>query len=71
MGVTRGCCQVNPSLLLCHAPPTPGWADVAISGDLQELFDKFPTPGDNFMLQIPYYSPGMRWGNAGKKLCSN
>ena len=22
-------------------------------GDLQRLFDKFPTPGDNFMLQIP------------------
>ena len=24
-------------------------------GDLQELFDKFPTPGDDFMLQISYY----------------
>ena len=46
----------------CHAPPTPGRAEIGISGDLQELFDKFPTPGDDFMLQIPYYSPGMRWG---------
>ena len=27
---------------------------MGIIGDLQELFDKFPTPGDNFMLQIPY-----------------
>ena len=32
---------------------------------MQELFDKFPISGDDFMLQIPYYSPGMRWGNAG------
>ena len=23
-------------------------------GDLQMLDDKFPTPGDNFELQIPY-----------------
>ena len=38
----------------CHAPPTPGHAQVGIIGDLQESFDKFPTPGDNFMLQIPY-----------------
>ena len=38
----------------CHAPPTPGRAWVGITEDLQELFDKFPTPGDNFMLQIPY-----------------
>ena len=28
-----------------------GWG---LLGDLQESFDKFPTPGDNFMLQIPY-----------------
>ena len=43
---------------------------MGIRGDLQELFDKFPTPaGEDFMLQIPYYSPGMRWGNA--KLRSN
>ena len=27
---------------------------MGIIGDLQESFDKFPTPGDNFMLQIPY-----------------
>ena len=39
---------------------------MGISGDLQELFDKFPTPGDDFMLQIPYYSPGMRWGKCKK-----
>ena len=38
----------------CYAPPTPGRARVGIIGDLQESFDKFPTPGDNFMLQIPY-----------------
>ena len=38
----------------CHAPPTPGRARVGIIGDLQESFDRFPTPGDNFMLQIPY-----------------
>ena len=25
-----------------------------MGGDLQESFDKFPTPGDNFMLEIPY-----------------
>ena len=37
-------------------------------GDLQELFDKFPTPGDDFMLQIPYKSFGMRWGIV---LCDN
>ena len=30
--------------------------------DLQKLFDKFPTPGDNFTLQSPYYPLGMRWG---------
>ena len=41
----------------CHGPLTPGQAEVRISGDLQELFDKFPTPGDNFMQQIPYKSP--------------
>ena len=35
---------------------------VGITGDLQKLFDKFPTPGDNFMLQIPYYPLDMRWG---------
>ena len=34
-------------------------------GDLQELFDKFLTPGDNFMLRIPYYSPE---GNVGYSL---
>ena len=27
---------------------------MGIIGDLLESFDKFPTPGDNFMLQIPY-----------------
>ena len=46
----------------CKPPPTPGRAMVGIGGDLQKLFDKFPTPGDNFMLQIPYYPLGMRWG---------
>ena len=35
---------------------------VGITGDLQKLFDKFPTPEDNFMLQFPYYPLGMRWG---------
>ena len=30
----------------CQAPPTPG--------DFQELFDKFPTLGEDFMLQAPY-----------------
>ena len=56
----------------CHAPPTPDQAEVGIRRDLQELFDKFPTPrpaGDDFMLQIPYKSTiiplvAMRWGNA-------
>jgi len=51
----------------CHAPPTPGRAQVGISGDLQKLSDKFPTPGDDLMLQIPYKSPiiamGIKWGN--------
>ena len=51
-------------LSLLH-PTHVGRAEVGISGDLRELFDKFPTPGDDFMLQIPYYSPGVRWGNAG------
>ena len=36
----------------CHTPPIPGQVRVKIIGDLQESFDKFPTPG-NFMLQIP------------------
>ena len=40
--------------LSLHAPPTPGRAEVGISGDLEEIFDKFPHPGDDFMLQIPY-----------------
>ena len=35
-------------------PPTPGRARVGIIGNLQESFNKFPTPGANFMLQIPY-----------------
>jgi len=26
----------------CQAPPTPGWAEVRIGGDLQMLDDKFP-----------------------------
>ena len=36
----------------CHATPTPGHEQVGIGGNLQELFDKFPTLGDDFMLQI-------------------
>ena len=35
--------------LLCPTYPRSGKG-----GDLQESFDKFPTPGDNYMLQIPY-----------------
>ena len=27
---------------------------MGINGDLQELFDRFPNLGDDFMLQIPY-----------------
>ena len=37
-------------------------------GDLQEILDKFPTPGDDFMLQIPtnrYNSPGYEVENIG------
>ena len=41
-----------PIIVTPH-PPHAGRAEVGISGDLQELFDKFPTPGDDFMLQIP------------------
>ena len=38
----------------CHVPPTPGRVRVgSIIGDLQKSFYKFPTPDDNFMLQIP------------------
>ena len=37
-----------------QAASTPGQAEVEIGGDLQMLDDKFPTPGDNFELQIPY-----------------
>ena len=33
-----------------------------ISGDLQQLAYKFPTPEDNFMLQIAYC---LRWGFVG------
>ena len=47
-------------------------------GNLQELLDKFPTPGDDFMLQIPYKSPiiPLVWGGEMQeieleKLCSN
>ena len=39
---------------IMHLSSTPGRAQVGIIGDLQESFDKFPTPGDTFMLQIPY-----------------
>ena len=38
----------------CQAPPTPGQAEVGIVGDLQMRECKFPTPGDNFELRIPY-----------------
>ena len=34
-----------------------GRAEVGIGGDLQELFNKSPHPGDDFMLQIPHKSP--------------
>ena len=37
----------------CYAPPTPGRAEVGISGDLQELFDKFPTPWGRFHATNP------------------
>ena len=50
---------------------------MGISGDLQDIFDKFPHPRDNFMLQIPYKSPiiPQAWGGEMqeielKKLCS-
>ena len=33
---------------------TPHLPQVGTGGDLQELLDKIPTAGDNFMLQIPY-----------------
>ena len=36
---------------------------VGITGDLQNLFDKFPTPGDNY--KSPTYPLGMRWGFVG------
>ena len=35
-------------------PTYPRSGTGVISGDLQELFNKFPAPGDDFMLQIPY-----------------
>ena len=43
-------------------------------GDLQESFDKFPAPGENLMLQIPYIlyrdSENMdKCPNPGDKLC--
>ena len=39
----------------CHIPPTPGWAQVEIIWDLQESFDKFPTPGDNLCCKPPTF----------------
>ena len=42
-------CNNAPTL---PRPPTPGRA--CTGGDLQKLFDKFPTPGNDFVLQIPY-----------------
>ena len=68
----------NAPTYYCHAPPTPGRAWVGIIGDLQESFNKFPTPGDNFMLQVPYIlyrhsrNNENSWTNAptlGDKIC--
>ena len=53
---TRSINLYAPIIVTPHAP-TPGRAEVGISGDLQELFDKLPTPRDDFMLQIPCKSP--------------
>ena len=41
-----------PIIVTPHLPQVPGytWGLVGI----QELFDKLPNPGDDFMLQIPY-----------------
>ena len=36
------------SLSLLH-PTTPGRAQVGINEDLQELLDRFPNPGDDFL----------------------
>ena len=44
---------------ITHLSSTPGRARVGIIGDLQESFDIFPTPGDNFMLQILYICIGI------------
>ena len=49
-----GSCLCLLCTYYCHAPHTPGRAQVGIIGDLHELLNQFPTPGDNFMLQIPY-----------------
>ena len=42
-------------------------------GDLQELFDKFPTRGDDFMLQIPHKShiTPLVWGGEMQEIESN
>ena len=39
----------------CHTTPTPGRARVGIIGDLQESFDKFPTPRDNLCCKSPTF----------------
>ena len=45
----------TPIIVTLHLPtPAAGRARVGIIGDLQESFDKFPTLGGKFMLQIPY-----------------
>ena len=56
------------SLSLLHLT-TLGQAQKGISGDLQELFDRFPNPGNDFMLQIPilyrdYKNNENSWTNA-------
>ena len=38
---------------------TPHLPQVGDGWDLQESFDKFPIPGDNFMLQIPTFCIGI------------
>ena len=48
------CCCFQLCAHHCHAPPTPRRTWVGIIGDLQEHLTNSPTPGDNFMLQIPY-----------------
>ena len=41
-------------LSLSQSTPQVAWTQVEISGDSQQRFDEFPTPRDNFMVQISY-----------------